>query len=966
MAHEEKTAAGGSKQKETFPLWIDDEWYILVDGQGHCESKCAEGALGFIVQLSSRRDPSFGKALKIPRLVAETDRENAYVAELLAQELAAVKDIFNQEGTKRGLLGALDTDNRLRRPIRIDTNESAAEWDGALLLVRFEKGQNPYFCLFKPAENKVYPPNARVPQAEADLQAKIRESSRGAALGGARHGEAWSQMVFLRSAHEHTPSGDHLVAAADKDHVITESGLAIYNAASALATEYDSTAQTWFTCIPSVTYAWAPNTLQEAIGRNERGGKWTIDQHLQLMEQICSGIKVLHNKGMLHADIRPANIVRLSEPENPLDFYLSDYGSFAYTNARPLHAEGKEPMGDTVVGPVVEGERVSPFYAPERGSGRERETADTAIVVMTDSGPACFAIVGWKSEFMKLGLLDEAARPRQQVNFYTDFINTRREQYRREGRVEHVLDTGDRVQLRDYIFELDAEEEILGNIQVFRCSPKFWTIYHGRIAIYEHRDREACFSFPIPRVIELPQWSAATDIYSLGVLCLYSVYSELLHRSPVRKAEAAADGGSESTRQAEGAPVNGGMPEETLHDEVAGPVARFGNQGEPEVPTVRTKSKSSTVKLDEDFEVMLKYMADKSLFRAVWPQLEWLRHQIEKNLVEEERQNWTADRLAKQLAEPQPEPKPKERGTAAAKVSGAEPRSESQPAGTAPAKPPTLESETEKVISQITSTVPGIELLLLQLSDGSGTGKYQLGPFVFFLHFVLSCLNRQDSLEEQHMEWVEEGWMKVPFCKNRHDRPEKGGAATQALERLGQIRSLIKAGALKGLTTEKIAAFDLRPESEIRRELNALTDEKKQLAYTEAELRRDLNALRDDKKQLDQQLAYADAERAQYAELRIQWEAAKQELEELRGASDASVAQTKATKERQQELEQQLDAMQQRLVQYQAAVKALEESFNAAIKAIEQAGSGLIFKRQALLQEITAEFVKAEKLRPVD
>ena len=314
--------------------------------------------------------------------------------------------------------------------------------------------------------------------------------------------------------------------------MITESGLAIYNASSALATEYDSTAQTWFTCIPSVTYAWAPNTLQEAIGRNERGGKWTIDQHLQLMEQICSGIKVLHNKGMLHADIRPANIVRLSEPDNPLDFYLSDYGSFAYTNSRPLHAEGKEPMGDTVVGPVVEGERVSPFYAPERGSGRERETADTAIVVMTDTSPTCFAIVGWKSEFTKLGLLDEAARPRQQANFYTDFIHTRREQYRREGRVEHVLDAGDRVQLRDYIFELVAEEEILGNIQVFRCSPKFWTIYHGRIAIYENRDREACFSFPIPRVTELPQWSAATDIYSLGVLCLYSVYSELLHRSP--------------------------------------------------------------------------------------------------------------------------------------------------------------------------------------------------------------------------------------------------------------------------------------------------------------------------------------------------------------------------------------------------------------------------------------------------
>ena len=68
MVHEEKISAAGGKQKQTFPLWIDDEWYILVDAQGHCESKCGEGALGFIVQLSSRRDPTFGKALKIPQL----------------------------------------------------------------------------------------------------------------------------------------------------------------------------------------------------------------------------------------------------------------------------------------------------------------------------------------------------------------------------------------------------------------------------------------------------------------------------------------------------------------------------------------------------------------------------------------------------------------------------------------------------------------------------------------------------------------------------------------------------------------------------------------------------------------------------------------------------------------------------------------------------------------------------------
>ena len=51
----------------------------------------------------------------------------------------------------------------------------------------------------------------------------------------------------------------------------------------------------------------------------------------------------------------------------------------------------------------------------------------------------------------------------------------------------------------------------------------------------------------------------------------------------------------------------------------------------------------------------------------------------------------------------------------------------------------------------------------------------------------------------------------------------------------------------------------------------------------------------------------------------------------------------------------------------QAAVKALEVSFDAAIKKVDGASAfDLLAKRQAIIDAMTAEFVKAEKQRPLD
>jgi hypothetical protein len=72
------SATDSSAEQEYYNLWINDEAFIRVDREGRCLNYCAEGSLGLIVQLlSDKSDKSW--ALKIPRLVGETHRENAYI-----------------------------------------------------------------------------------------------------------------------------------------------------------------------------------------------------------------------------------------------------------------------------------------------------------------------------------------------------------------------------------------------------------------------------------------------------------------------------------------------------------------------------------------------------------------------------------------------------------------------------------------------------------------------------------------------------------------------------------------------------------------------------------------------------------------------------------------------------------------------------------------------------------------------
>lgn len=550
-------------QPKSEKLWIGQEWYIPVDQHGYCESESAEGALGFVIKLHSGMSETAHRALKIPRLLGDTHRENAYVCQLMDQEIAATQKVANELG-KFGvgkLLLPLGIGGGKGSPLRgmVVTDPSvqdADKWNGSVVLVRFEKDRKPQFCLVKKKDEEnleFHPPgigtSSDIPQLtmiEFDL---IRRATR-------------SEDIRFYAA----PSpGEE-----NKPFTMKE------------AVTREATGATWYAGLPSVVYPWAPDTLQEAISRvNNTGvqprGYWNIDQHLELAENICSSLLALHGHYLLHCDLRPANILIRGHASNPGDYYVADYGSFAAdqlpgddarTNVGIQASGGAQGASQLDSGaatklPVVVGERASAFYAPERRVGREREAADTAVFVKR--GNAYLAILGWKTDFFnpndeidlqKIDGYIDSAQPADPDKSYPD----------------SVLLRGDRIQIREFIFELDETEKRYEDKQILQVRPEYWQIYHGKIAVRVERPLDLGKDLPVPRTVELMKWTVATDLYGLGTLLLYSL---------------------------------------------------FRNQ-------IETHQDGS--KLEDEFREMLTQLNNRQYFDAIWLELDWLRYIMEETL----------------------------------------------------------------------------------------------------------------------------------------------------------------------------------------------------------------------------------------------------------------------------------------------------------------------------------------------
>jgi hypothetical protein len=707
-----------SGESGRYNLWVGDEWFIPVNELGICEGVCFEGALGFVVQLLHADREHNRLALKIPKLMGETHRENAYISDLMEKELEAVQDIFNKaDSNTEGLLKA-ETWAR-GGPIRgeIETSKGSPEaikWNGGIVLVHFEKGRRPRFCLVKKAKGTrhsgkdsgvtdivVFPPGVEdCPVKSTEMYDKLEAFAFNS--GNVRGSERrWDRTVFIDLGKD---SGSEPTVMSKED-----------------ALRDSPTGQTWYTCVPSIPYSWAPGTLQEAISLKKRGEKWGIREHFSLAKRICMGIYALHRNRMLHADLRPANIVYRGEPSRPDNYYVSDYGSFAEMGR--VRDPGHSPTGDTVLGPVAGTERASPFYAPERRAGLEREAADTAIIRGNPGGATLDIVLGWRSDLGEdiRSTVQRAKRPKNSA------LTGEGAGLKSGSLSGSSLLKGDRIQIRDYIFDIVSAAEVDGN-QVLECNSRSWKIFQGRIVVENTESFAQEQRLPIPRTVELQQWSAATDLYSLGALFLYSVY---------RSEKPAPEENSAAT--------------------------------------------------EEKFREMLGYLEGEPYFNTIWTELESLRAQLEQTLTEDKISS--AEQFAKLPFRKQSN-------------GGDEDNT-------------TLKQETIKVVTRITQTVPWSRRLV-EVFD------FNLGPFIFFIHFVLCCLHRRSHLKEESGDEAAalrgSNNRELPFCENRIEAPAPDGAASRALARLRAIRPFISDKRLSDLKTEEsdIPGFDPRPDPLIR------------------------------------------------------------------------------------------------------------------------------------------------------
>jgi serine/threonine protein kinase len=507
-------------------IWISKELFVWVDDAGFLVGPYYEGALGCVIPALGDDEGLKKQALKIPRMLADTVRENANIARITEDESDVVHNkVRFGAGGGVGLAAAQTPSHPLRgyQELQNATEHDARLQSGHVIFVSFVKGRPPRFCTAKASNGETKDPGKGL----SVFPAGVRQD-----LGGLPN--AWDNLVDLSTSR--TGFGEKALETPFTLSVcyITSTG----NAASVCALNETIIAQdsetVWFAGVPSILYEWCGGTIEQAISLGLLK-QWSLEKCFTFFKTVLTGLDTLHSSGLLHGDIRPANIMAVGDRKKPDRYKLIDYGSFARNPAGPAH----EPTGDTMAGTGIGPQRVSPFYSPERRAGVERESADTAIILRvpegakrTDRAGSSFLIrVGWRTSLVAPDgqspdpkIVKEMKDEQLAGGSPGESPEDEKAIAQPPQRSEDLFD-GDRLRLQDYLFEIIAARRD-GDMLICRCKARYSKIYHDRLAVFEMDPKIADKTvLSLPRYVEYRQWSAASDIYSVGALFLYCLFA---------------------------------------------------------------------------------------------------------------------------------------------------------------------------------------------------------------------------------------------------------------------------------------------------------------------------------------------------------------------------------------------------------------------------------------------------------
>lgn len=716
---------------EPFRVWIHTDFFLEVDRDGYILGTCYEGALGCVVPLLSASGRT-RLALKIPRMLADTVRENAYISQVVAAESVIVHRANEEFRAGAGLIPVEKLGRNILRGTRELKNAPNAEakaQDGCVLLFHFRKDRNPRVCAVKYEGDRqvVFPPDC-----EVDLSYFTHE--------------LWDRVMDASRNYDAPESASYYFEIGRRSPTTARSGTVVHSPLVATMTTSEWP-EVWFAALPSILYNWANGTLQEAVSQG-RLEPWTIDQHYELCCRVLRGVDTLHSKRFIHGDLRPANIMVGGPANVPEDYMVGDYGSFSEDFSQ-LGGPQSNNSGHTMVGGLGR-HRASVFYAPERRAGVERETADVALILSTiDDVPVkdeYLIYFGWRSCLIdpRTNAPDERLLRTLRADWRRMRETTAAERpYRSTDR----LTRGDRLRVREFIFTvLDADEfvdedaaaelmdaEVPAAIlrararrMVVRCAGRFAQVVHERLTVYgESAPLQDCMVVGLPNYVELRQWSVATDLYGAGALILYTMFMSGLQR---------------------GIPVAADSP--------AGPREDAMSNAETMLPQV------------------LEVLEGLPSFLALWSDLEDFRW----NLEHPENAGLSGTDLAQVLIRSRP--------NAQSEAGYGQPAEE-------PGERRSLVWFAKRTVNNLLRSVPNVRYVLhkfhciegVRSGDAKQASRYNAAHFLLFVHFVMACLHRRS-----HLRAVGEAELSYPFCRDRCDAPAPSGPAAKALIRLEELK----------------------------------------------------------------------------------------------------------------------------------------------------------------------------------
>jgi serine/threonine protein kinase len=512
-------------------IWVAENLFIPVDAKGYATGFCPEGAFGHIVRLFRLKgetpEPA-NVALKIPRLRGDSNRENAYILQVLEHEETEVIEINDVLTADTRLVRSVNEKPLLReaRP-ELRRTQDSLEQEGHVVFVSYEKGLPPRFVCIKSlsgqtaTSNKseiksdtshrfsIIPPGAApsimqwltVPVwTEMEIHSRRKEKGAKASL--------WTKPVFQ--------SRDPLADDAQKGLLLSQS----LDLAKAPAS--------WYAAIPSILFQWSEGTLQKAVSSGILA-KWDLPTLFSLFEGISSGLAFLHKLGKLHCDIRPANIMAIGDPDEAASYVLGDYGSFSKGIRNFESPPNVEATDNTQIGPMVGRQRRAPFYSSERRTAEESEDeGDIAVVIRPTDAVASedyFIYIGWASEFKNLKPTDP-----QNKEVWNRLQTLPQTISQGDGnspkRADDLLCEGDRVRIGDIVLEVVRSTRTKDGNLLFRCKKRFARIIQERLSVIaDEEELNDGQSFSISQLIEYRQWSAATDLYGMASVFLYCVFN---------------------------------------------------------------------------------------------------------------------------------------------------------------------------------------------------------------------------------------------------------------------------------------------------------------------------------------------------------------------------------------------------------------------------------------------------------